>query len=510
MAWTFSSGDQMLLVLSVFFLAGGLRSGHAASFKFTIHHRFSDSIKEIFGSEGLAEKHTPGYYAAMVHRDRLLHGRNLANTNGDTPLMFSYGNETYRISGLGNLYYANVSIGTPGLYFLVALDTGSNLFWLPCECTKCRTYLTTRDNEKFWLNHYSSNASSTSIRVPCSSSLCEHANQCSSNRSSCPYKTHYPSQNSSSAGYLVQDILHMATDDSQLKPVDAKVTLGCGKVQTGKFANFTAANGLIGLGMGKLSVPSFLASQGLTADSFSMCFGYYGNGRIDFGDIGSVGQRETPLNPTSLSYNVTILQIIVTNRPTNVHFTAIIDTGSSFTYLTDPFYSIISDKMDEAIELERIASDSDFPFEYCYQLSMGTIFLQPTMNFTMEGGRKFDVISSYVMINTDDGIALCLAIVKSTDINVIGSNLLSGYRVVFNREKMTLGWKEVVDCDNYGADTPSGESPPPFGGSPPPTSSPRKSNSTQPSPEIGTGDAMRLNPIVSLCVVILVILSVVV
>lgn len=57
--------------------------------------------------------------------------------------------------GFFSLYYANVSIGTPGLYFLVALDTGSNLFWLPCECTKCRTYLTTRDNEKvffFFLN----------------------------------------------------------------------------------------------------------------------------------------------------------------------------------------------------------------------------------------------------------------------------------------------------------------------------------------------------------------------
>ena len=71
----------------------------------------------------------------------------------------------------------------------------------------------------------------------------------------------------------------------------------CGKVQTGKFSNVTAPNGLIGLGMGKVSVPSFLASQGLTTDSFSMCFGYYGYGRIDFGDIGPVGQRETPFNP---------------------------------------------------------------------------------------------------------------------------------------------------------------------------------------------------------------------
>jgi len=37
-----------------------------------------------------------------------------------------------------SLYYANVSVGTPPSSFLVALDTGSDLFWLPCNCgTTC-------------------------------------------------------------------------------------------------------------------------------------------------------------------------------------------------------------------------------------------------------------------------------------------------------------------------------------------------------------------------------------
>lgn len=72
----------------------------------------------------------------------------------------------------------------------------------------------------------------------------------------------------------------------------------CGKVQTGIFSNIAAPNGLIGLGMGKISVPSFLANQGLP-DSFSMCFGYDGLGRIDYGDTGPLDQRETPFNPMS-------------------------------------------------------------------------------------------------------------------------------------------------------------------------------------------------------------------
>lgn len=30
-----------------------------------------------------------------------------------------------------------ISLGTPGMKFMVALDTGSDLFWVPCDCTQC-------------------------------------------------------------------------------------------------------------------------------------------------------------------------------------------------------------------------------------------------------------------------------------------------------------------------------------------------------------------------------------
>lgn len=67
-------------------------------------------------------------------------------------------------------------------------------------------------------------------------------------------------------------------------------------VQTGSFLDGAAPNGLFGLGMEKISVPSILASGGLAADSFSMCFGPNGIGRIRFGDKGSSDQLETPFN----------------------------------------------------------------------------------------------------------------------------------------------------------------------------------------------------------------------
>jgi hypothetical protein len=38
---------------------------------------------------------------------------------------------------LRSLHYAVVALGTPNVTFLVALDTGSDLFWVPCDCINC-------------------------------------------------------------------------------------------------------------------------------------------------------------------------------------------------------------------------------------------------------------------------------------------------------------------------------------------------------------------------------------
>lgn len=76
----------------------------------------------------------------------------------------------------------------------------------------------------------------------------------------------------------------------------------CGLVQEGSFLTGGAPNGLFGLGMSNISVPSTLAKEGLTANSFAMCFGPDGVGRISFGDKGSSGQGETPFNLNQTQY----------------------------------------------------------------------------------------------------------------------------------------------------------------------------------------------------------------
>ncbi|KAM3394472.1 hypothetical protein P3S68_003474 [Capsicum galapagoense] len=99
------------------------------------------------------------------------------------------------------------------------------------------------------LNIYNPNTSSTSKIVPCNGILCGQGRQCSVAHSACGYGVAYLSNNTSSSGVLVEDILHLQTDSTQQKVVEKPIAFGCGMKQTGAFLNGAPPNGLFGLGM---------------------------------------------------------------------------------------------------------------------------------------------------------------------------------------------------------------------------------------------------------------------
>ncbi|KAJ0098231.1 hypothetical protein Patl1_29165 [Pistacia atlantica] len=446
------------------------------TFGFSIHHRFSDPVKGIMAVDDLPDKGSFSYYSAMAHRDRVFHvhgrGRGLATESDQTPLTFEYGNDTYRLNSLGFLYYANVSLGTPALSYLVALDTGSDLFWLPCDCTSCVHGLNTTTGQVIEFNIYSPNASSTSSKVTCNSSLCESQSQCPSTTSNCPYQVRYISEGTSSTGTLVEDVLHLITNDDNSKPFNPRITFGCGRVQTGSFLDGAAPNGLFGLGVANQSVPSILASQGLIPNSFSMCFGNDGIGRISFGDQGNSGQGETPfsLRQSHPTYNVTVAKIEVGGSASDLEFTAIFDSGTSFTYLNDPAYTQISESFNKLAQEKRFTSESSqLPFDYCYVLSLNqSNFSYPVVNLTMKGGNPFYVNDPIVVVSAEDITLYCLGVVKSDDVNIIGQNFMTGYNMVFNREKNVLGWTPS-NCYNESSTSIFPVSPPSNSAVPPAT-----------------------------------------
>lgn len=442
---------SVLLTLILCLVSQSQRCYGSSSFGFDIHHRFSDPVKGILGIENIPDKGSREYYVAMAHRDRVFRGRRLAD-GGDVDqklLTFSPDNTTYQISLFGYLHFANVSVGTPASSYLVALDTGSDLFWLPCNCTKCVHGIQLSTGQKIAFNIYDNKESSTSKNVACNSSLCEQKTQCSSSSGgTCPYQVEYLSENTSTTGFLVEDVLHLITDnDDQTQHANPLITFGCGQVQTGAFLDGAAPNGLFGLGMSDVSVPSILAKQGLTSNSFSMCFAADGLGRITFGDNNSsLDQGKTPFNirPSHSTYNITVTQIIVGGNSADLEFNAIFDTGTSFTYLNNPAYKQITQSFDSKIKLQRhsFSNSDDLPFEYCYDLRTNQTIEVPNINLTMKGGDNYFVMDPIITSGGGNNGVLCLAVLKSNNVNIIGQNFMTGYRIVFDRENMTLGWKE--------------------------------------------------------------------
>ncbi|KVH92273.1 Aspartic peptidase [Cynara cardunculus var. scolymus] len=409
---------------------------NACVFTLKMHHRFSDPVKKW--SEGI-NKFTPGdfpakgsveYYSQLANHDKIFRGRRLSDS-GEQRLTFSDGNSSFRISSLGFLHYTTVSLGTPGQKFMVALDTGSDLFWVPCDCSRCASIDNTAYSSEFKLSIYSPTGSSTSKKITCNHSMCTHRHECPGSEAfnTCPYSVSYVSSQTSTSGILMEDLLHLETEDSNGQIIDAFVTFGCGQVQSGSFLDIAAPNGLFGLGFEKISVPSILSREGYTADSFSMCFGHDGTGRISFGDKGSLDQ-----------------ELRVGSSLIDSCFTALFDSGTSFTYLVDPHYTRLTQRFHAQTKDSRHPTDQRIPFEYCYDMSPNAnTSLIPSMSLTMKGEGQFFIYDPVIVISTNREVVYCLAVIRSAELNIIGQNFMTGYRIVFDREELVLGWKKS-DC----------------------------------------------------------------
>ncbi|KAF8701043.1 hypothetical protein HU200_033938 [Digitaria exilis] len=438
----------------ILFLAAVAASA-AEALSLDVHHRYSATVREWVGHRA-PPAGTAEYYAALAGHD--LRRRSLAagapGAGGE--VAFADGNDTYRLNDFGFLHYAVVALGTPNVTFLVALDTGSDLFWVPCDCIKCAPLVSPNyGNLKF--DVYSPQKSSTSRKVTCSSNLCDQQSACQSASTSCPYNIEYLSDNTSSSGVLVEDLMYLITEYGQSKIVTAPITFGCGQVQTGSFLGSAAPNGLLGLGMDSKSVPSLLASDGVAPNSFSMCFGEDGHGRINFGDTGSSDQQETPLNIYKQNpyYNISITGAMVGSKSINARFSAIVDSGTSFTALSDPMYTEITHSFNSQVQDKPSQLDSSsLPFEFCYSVSSKGTINPPNISLTAKGGSIFPVNDPIITITdtASNPIGYCLAMMKSEGVNLIGENFMSGLKIVFDRERKVLGWKNF-DC--YSVDSSS-------------------------------------------------------
>ncbi|CAK9174257.1 unnamed protein product [Ilex paraguariensis] len=447
-----------------------------ATFSSKLIHRFSDEARSFWvsrnGNATWPKHRSLEYFRLLLSSDLKRQRLRLGSQN--QLLVPSEGSETsFYGNDLGWLHYTWIDIGTPNASFLVALDAGSDLLWVPCDCIQCAPlsssyhYMLDRD-----LSEYSPSKSNTSKRLSCSHQLCEGSPNCKSPKEPCPYIVDYLSENTSSSGYLFQDQLHLAsvTGHGPQSSVQASIIIGCGRKQSGSYLDGPAPDGLLGLGPGDISVPSLLAKSGLVPHSFSFCFDKTYSGRIFFGDQGTATQKFTPFAPSEGKYTAYIVEVehycVGNSCIKQTGFLAQVDSGSSFTYLPYGIYQKVAMEFDNRVNTRKFGIEG---FPYCYEASSQESLNTPSLEVKFATNQSFVIQNPMFQIPHSQGLAVFCLGIQPIDggIGIIGQNLMMGYRIVFDMENLKLGWSHS-NCQDVSDGKKVHLTPPPSDKSPNP------------------------------------------
>ncbi|XP_010530171.1 PREDICTED: aspartic proteinase-like protein 1 isoform X1 [Tarenaya hassleriana] len=382
------------------------------TFSAKLIHRYSLEAAEWRSREGVVvfpERKSLEYAEVLLSSDlkrlRMKFGSRLQFLfPSEGSLIQSFGNE------LGWLHYTWIDVGNPNVPFLVALDAGSDLFWVPCECIRCASFSASQyhvlDRD---LSEYHPSKSSTVQNVSCSHNLCQARDNCKNPEDLCPYIVEYDTDDTSTSGYLVQEKLHLASlgEGTSRNGVQASVIMGCGRKQSGIFLSGAAPDGLIGLGPGNISIPTILANAGLIRNSFSICYDEDDSGRFLFGDQGPQSQQYTPLLTKDGKYEAYIVRVesccVGTTCIKQSGYRANVDTGSSFTSLPKDVHDKVVAELDKRLDIKRTGQQGIF--DNCYRASSKDLAKFPTIRLMFTNNQSFSVgdytISSGTVICTN-------------------------------------------------------------------------------------------------------------
>uniref|UniRef100_A0A2N9GQK9 Peptidase A1 domain-containing protein n=1 Tax=Fagus sylvatica TaxID=28930 RepID=A0A2N9GQK9_FAGSY len=301
------------------------------------------------------------------------------------------------------IYYALVKLGTPPTDFKVLIDTGSDLLWIPCvSCTRC--------NYKIF-----NGARSAQVEWDKKTN----------------YDIVYPDQ-SETGGFYVSD--RLTFDEFHGRTVtsnSSSVVFGCSTHES-NFPTERQFDGILGLGPGKVSVLSQLASQGMTPKVLSMCLGPYTQpgvavGFLVFGEAIAPNMVYTPLIPHQPHYNIRLESITVNGQ---------------------------------LIMIMSVQNVKHYNSSGMLCFSSSAINL-PSINFNFAGGSSMDLKPvDYLLPDRINMNGWCIGIVKSNGNTVLGELVLKNKIIVYDQIRQRIGWA-TADCTvmpNIAQSYPSGSS----------------------------------------------------
>jgi hypothetical protein len=358
---------------------------------------------------------------------------------------------------VGELEYAMaVSVGTPPQHFIVIIDTGSDLVWLNCKpCIHCIV--------KAADNPFDPTKSTSYQQASCPDAACtgfRNRGTLCVGTGPCGYIYRY-GEGSQTRGIVAYETFTFAALDGSSFPI-GHITFGCGQNET--LNGFAGIDGLVGLGLGSLSLPSQLSLVSGFTDIFSYCLIPFGGTATNYSTF-YFGVPEanisiyTPIysNPLLPYYYVNVTGISVGDvllnipadffYPTNGGGGIIFDSGAPLTLLVGVAYGAV---------VQEFSSQFDFPVvsippHVCFDVSNATASpIVPNIVFHMQsvsGAEPVDFVlypENVLLVSSETVVCLSIGLGNPAGPMIIGNTAQANHEMVFDRANGQIGWASTT------------------------------------------------------------------
>ncbi|KAI9192816.1 hypothetical protein LWI28_028057 [Acer negundo] len=361
-------------------------------------------------------------------------------------------NENYEADILpsinASLFFMNFSIGRPPIPQFTVMDTGSSLSWVQClPCNKCYQQLGPI---------FDPSKSSTYSDLSCNSQYCRYnpGGTCNLLRK-CSYNLTYI-DGVSSSGILARETLTFQTSDEGRISIPSTI-FGCSH-SNGKFHD-SQLTGVFGLGFGKLSLVSQLAS------TFSYCIGNlqdpnYIHNKLVLGDGARIEGDSTPLEVINGRYYITLEGISVGERKVDIdpnifkrktHIGkdggVVIDTGSPATWLVTAGFEALRDQVQALLDVWLTRSFLFNSWNLCYDGVINRDVVGfPAVTFHFADGADLVLDRESLFLQAWPNV-FCMAVFPSfdTSLSLVGMMAQQNYNVAFDVSGKKVAFQRI-DC----------------------------------------------------------------
>ncbi|KAJ1275358.1 hypothetical protein BS78_05G129400 [Paspalum vaginatum] len=347
----------------------------------------------------------------------------------------TYTQAPLQVDSEGFEFNMEFSIGTPPQTLTAIADTGSELTWVKCgACSNCTPLG----------SPYRPDTSTSFSTLPCSDRLCgalsASVRTCGSGGAVCEYTYHYGLELDAhryTRGHLGNETFTLGGE------AVPGIAFGCTTMSEGIYG---ASSGIVGLGRGRLSIVSQLK-----AGEFSYCLSDTSTtSPLLFGSLADMtgdGVQSTPLLAAGTYYAVNLEHISIgadtTIGPGTSFYGTLLDSGTTLTFLAEPFYTFARAVVLNQTTLPRVADRHGS--EACFQAPGGDWRDFPGMVLHFDGAEMVLPATS-CFAEAEDGV-VCWIVLRSPSLSIIGNIMQRNYQIRYDDEEAVVSFKPA-NCDN--------------------------------------------------------------